>query len=82
MDYTQNLKDAIASLEDIAEMLDQAIIAIAGPDAEWFAGTPSEGLKAETYTISREQLLAIAHAREEANAVLFWVDEHMPGGAE
>jgi hypothetical protein len=62
------------SLEAIAEALNDFIVAIEGEKAQWDAGDPTTGIKGGDYSISRDLLLRLSNAREEANSVRAWVD--------
>ena len=78
-DFSQNgiIQQYEAQLDEICELLDEVIVAIAGPAAEWDAGAEGAGIdRAATYVISGEQLFRLAVAREGANSVLAWVDGH------
>ncbi|NJR71006.1 MAG: hypothetical protein HC771_21995 [Synechococcales cyanobacterium CRU_2_2] len=64
------------SLEEICFLLNDALVAIAGAEAEWEPGPPYSGIDlGKTYSVTGELLAKIAAARESANSVLAWVDD-------
>lgn len=68
------------SLETVATELNEILVGIVGPEAEWSPGPPYAGiseLSATTqYIVSKESLVRIAELREEANSVLHWISEN------